>query len=122
MTEEIQYPEAVKYPEYDSASFEINILSMKTKEVNSVSNVVYCVDYEIVATLASGTVRKFECSLDYTDEALAQVETFTPYNDLLKTDIEQWIESYTDVENIKRGLTMPENTEDAPVPLPWETQ
>lgn len=120
MVDTVQIPEAIKYPEYDSSTFKINIKGMKVKECNGTSDVVYFIDYEIVATLSSGVKRRFEGSVEYDDQVLNEVSSFTPFSDLAESDVISWIEAYTDVENIKRGLTQPERTDDTQnVTPPW---
>lgn len=124
MTEEIpiEYPEQIKFPAYDTSTFELKVLSMKTKTINETNSVVCHIDYLVVAVLEDGTRKRFRGTVEYADETLESAESFVPYADLTEEQVKGWIEAYAPIESIKRSLTSPdlEEVSDATEEtLPW---
>jgi hypothetical protein len=124
MTEEIaiEYPEQIKFPAYDTSTFELKVLGMKTKTVGETSSVVCFIDYLVVAVLEDETRKRFKGEVEYSNEELEAAESFVPYADLTEDQVKGWIEAYAPIESIKRSLTSPD-PEDVPgatdEDLPW---
>jgi|TARA_R110000782_G_scaffold269736_1_gene368426 hypothetical protein len=110
MPEEItvENPEQIKFPAYDTSTFELKVMGMKTKTVGETDNVVSWIDYVVVAVLADGTRKRYAGEVTYLDESLEAAESFVPYADLTETQVKSWIEAYAPIESIKRSLTSPE--------------
>lgn len=124
MVEEIatEYPAQIKFPAYDTSTFELKILGMRTKAIGDTSSVVCHIDYIVAANLEDGTRKRFRGEVTYTDEVLETVTSFIPYVDLTEAQVKQWVEAYAPIESIKRSLTSPD-PEDTPgateEDLPW---
>ena len=118
----IEYPEQIKFPAYDTSTFELKVMGMKTKTIGETNSVVSWIDYLVVAVLEDGTRKRYKGEVTYSDEELGAVESFVPYADLTETQVKAWIEAYAPIESIKRSLTSPD-PEDMPGAtdenLPW---
>jgi len=124
MTEEIatEHPVQIKFPAYDTSTFELKVLGMKTKTVGETNSVVCFIDYLVVAVLEDGTRKRFKGEVEYSNEELEAAESFVPYTDLTEIQVKSWIEAYAPIESIKRSLTSPDPDQSSGATdedLPW---
>jgi len=110
VTEEIatEYPEQIKFAEYDTTLFSISITGLTTTIVGSNEKTVSNIEYLVVADKADGSTKSFTGTVIYDSDTLSTTTTFIPYSELTENTVLSWVEANASIESIKRSLTSPD--------------
>lgn len=80
----------VKPDAFDYATFDIEVVSMKTKTVNNNTNVVHQVNFCYTCKVNEETASQ-EHDIFFDDDSLSQAESFVPFAELTKDQVIGWI-------------------------------
>jgi hypothetical protein len=109
----------IKPDNYDSATFQTEITSVRTATVNGTANVINKIEYQIWAEI-DGQRTSFSSEVVYSDEFLNEQGSFAPYESLTKEQVIAWVEDHTHLQSVHYSLCnrFIQPVESTPA-LPW---